>query len=130
MRTCIILVLLLFPTMVFAGRNIVTIDDPIEISTTIHQIPTQEGDLGGTMAKYGLKIKFVQMSKATSEDVQVDTLHYMLDDEFLDLIFDMPLPELPCPIMLMASFVERKGIYIPENLTANWLINRICRAPD
>lgn len=129
MRLCVLLlaISLLCPVAASASVHPVVTEDQAKIAEILGHMPSQDGNLGNTISKYGLRVASIIISEADEEDVVEASSQYKIGDNFVDIYFAEPLPSLPCKIGDKASFVYREGNYLPESATAVWLMKGECK---
>jgi hypothetical protein len=115
----------------FASKNIATVSLPGKIQNIAEAIPARGSSLAAVMRSYGLEIDSVMLSDADDADINDGSFLNKKGDRFISISLKDPVPTNPeCKIMDPFSFTLRKGKYLPESRTANFLLRGKCEAPD
>jgi hypothetical protein len=114
-----------------ASKNFVTFKSPQKIDSILDAIPAREFNLAAVMRSYNIKVDSIQFSEPDASDINDGSFLNKKADKFIDINLKDPVPtNSECPIIGALSFTLRKGKYLPETRTGNFLVNRICEAPD
>lgn len=124
-------VFLLFPCLIFANpRNITA---PAEIAKTIASIPVTDKDfgyknIGERMENIGMKISSVRVDLVGKADAEPPI--YKAGDHVITITTNQPNEAVRaiCPILGNPEYIKRGKKYIPNNLTAHWLMSNRCDA--
>lgn len=118
-----------------AGR----LEDPVSIGNALAAMPFNDKamgykNLGERFERIGLRVKRVDIDRLTATDEKDDPLNFKRGDVYIRFLTDSaPTPvQAICPLATIFHFVKRGSRWIPQDRTANWLLNGHghCKAPE
>lgn len=81
------------------------------------------------MQNIGMKIESIRVDHVRKEDAESPI--YTAGDQVITIFTNEPnaVVKSICPIAGNPKFIKRRGVYIPQNRTAYWLMHNKCEIP-
>ncbi|MES2742467.1 MAG: hypothetical protein V4754_16195 [Pseudomonadota bacterium] len=114
-----------------AVSNQVTLYTPSEIKQVMRAVPVGNDNLLEVMSRLDLVVSNVRIAEADEGDVNDGTFTHRKGDKFFDFkIKDLQGKRLACALSNEFRLTLRKGQYLAESRTSNFLINSKCEGPE
>jgi len=107
------------------------LEKPKAVDDFLSLIPARESNLAAVMRTYGLRASSIAISPVTTDDVNDGTFLNKKGD--ISVTIDLVEPVMAsaeCPVQQPIYLTRRGGRYLADTRTANFLLHRVCEAPN